>query len=88
MFSREGKPVRATIDVTLSEYKSMSGESMTAPQKDKHKTETKTTDEELPQMAARIYGDSAKWREIAKENHISNPRLIPEGIQLNIRTLS
>ena len=85
MFGRSGKPVRATIDVTLSEYKSMSGESMVTPKEIERKTVIKTNDEELSQIAVRVFGDPEKWRDIAKENNISNPRLVPEGMQLSIK---
>jgi len=85
MFSSDGKPIRATIDITLSEYKSMSGKSLFSPQENTNKTMTKTEGEELHQIAAKEYGDSAMWRDIAKENGIQNPRVIPAGIQLNVK---
>jgi len=84
MFSREGKPIRATIDVTMSEYKSMSGESFVTPPEVEMKTAVKKSGEELFLIAAREYGNPAMWRMIAKANGIPNPRVVPVGMQLNI----
>jgi hypothetical protein len=84
MFNREGIPVRATIDVRLSEYKSVKDESRKARQKNEVKVVMKTNDEELCHIALTTCGDTNQWREIAIENNINNPRLIPAGMQINI----
>ena len=86
MFNRDGKPVRATIDVKLGEYKSMSGESMTTLDEVKLQVVTKANDEELCHIADKIYGDPNMWRQVAKENKVANPRLVPEGTQLEAST--
>lgn len=41
----------------------------------------------LESIAAEVYGDSKKWRRIAKANNIRNPRKIKPGVELAIPSL-
>lgn len=82
MFSRDGKPVRSTIDVSLSEYRSMSGDTFMNPAATEQKTVAKASDEELYTIAGREYGDETQWRQIADKNNIANPRMAPDTAAL------
>ena len=84
MFSREGVPVRATIDAQFIEYVEMAGKSPKPKLGDAKKTVSKPDGEELPQFAAREMDDCVKWRYICGVNNIPNPRLVPDNVSLSI----
>ncbi len=89
MFLPEGIPVRATLSVTLKEYKEYETQLKEAARQsaDRTKTWQVKEGESLQSIAAKEYGDPASWRSIAKANDIDNPRILEPGIELVIPPL-
>lgn len=89
MFLPDGIPVRATLNVTLKEYKDI--ETQLKETKFQSADRTKTwhvkQGDTLWFIAAQEYGDPALWRPIADLNRIYNPRLLKPGMDLEIPPL-
>lgn len=86
MFLPEGIPVRATLTVTLKEYREVSVQVM---ELDLHSADlTKSwvvkQGDSLWSIAYKEYGDAADWRLIAEANRIENPRELEPGRELVI----
>ncbi|NTU80288.1 MAG: LysM peptidoglycan-binding domain-containing protein [Chloroflexales bacterium] len=84
MFLNDGTPVRATLDVSLKEYRPAEvhirpGLCVAPPAVRKSGAR-----ENLSQIAAEVLGDPGAWREIADANNIDNPRLLTPGATLII----
>ena len=82
LFKADGTPVRATLDVTFTEF--------VDPKIDQRKldpeftTRTVKRGETLSGIAAELYGDPALWRVIAQFNRLDDPRQIEIGRRLAI----
>lgn len=82
LFGRDGKPKRATLTVTFTEFNS--------PEKNKRETDPETTTrmvkrgDSLSGIAAEFYGDPGRWRLIAEANGIDDPRHLRVGQRLRI----
>lgn len=86
LFMPDGTPVRARTNVTFKEY--------TAPDKQQREQAGDTADDERVHVVAegetlwgisgQHYGDPTKWRVIADENGIDNPRTLQPGTELTI----
>ncbi|NOY64102.1 MAG: LysM peptidoglycan-binding domain-containing protein [Nitrospirae bacterium] len=88
MFLPEGIPVRATLNVTLKEYKEVD---IQVKEIDTHSADiTKRwmvkEGDSLWLIADKEYGDPADWRLIAEANGIENPRYLVPGQELVIPT--
>ncbi len=84
MFNADGKPVRATLNVSFKQYRPLS-EQLNDPRlnsADKTKRRVLTADDSLWAMAAREYAHPREWRRIARKNRIDNPRLLEAGAVL------
>ena len=86
MFLPEGIPVRATLSVTLKEYREVE---VQVKEIDLHSADlTKrwvvTQGDSLWSIAAKEYGDPTDWRLIAETNRIDNPRTLNPGQELLI----
>jgi hypothetical protein len=86
MFLPEGIPARATLNVTLKEYREVD---VQVKELDLHSADlTKSwvvkQGDNLWSIAAKEYGDPTDWRLIADANHIDNPRLLNPGQELVI----
>ena len=81
LFNYKGKPLRATVDITVREYKPITVQVKQAagPSPEQTKTRTIKQGETLSQIAAQEYGDASKWRQIAEANKIDDPRKVPAG---------
>lgn len=77
-FNEKGKPVRAWLECTFQEFISNTN---TKPLQSPDTTKYRTVHQgdTLNGFAGREYGEAGKWREIAKANHIANPRLLRSG---------
>jgi len=86
MFLPDGIPVRATLTVTLKEYREVD---IQVKEIDQHSADlTKrhllTAGESLWSLAAAEYGDPEDWRLLAEANDIDNPRLLHPGMELSV----
>ncbi len=89
LFKRDGTPLRSEMDVTFKEYKTLEQQlrelKLNSP--DHTKIRRVQQGDTLSSIAESEYDDPGQWREIAKENNISNPRAITPGQVLNIPPL-
>ncbi|MBD5799850.1 peptidoglycan-binding protein [Bacillus pseudomycoides] len=86
MFLDSGVPVRATMNVTFKEYKTLS-EQFHRPfreSSDRTKQRVIQQGDQLWLMAEREYRDPAKWRLIAEANQIDNPRILEAGKKISV----
>ena len=78
LFKSNGKPVRANLAVTFTEFLD--------PQDDKRQTDPELTTrilkpgDTLSSIAAEVYNNPRLWRIIAEENRLDDPRDIPGKI--------
>lgn len=88
MFTSDGIPVRATLNVTFNGFKTELNEREKALESpDRTKIYVIKQDDSLWAIAAREYGNPAQWRHIADKNGIQNPRLLETGQEILIPPL-
>lgn len=89
MFLENGKPVRATLNVTFKEYKTIQEQLGSKPNKSSDWTKHRIVGDQdrLSLIAAIEYGDPAVWRSIADANDIDNPRLLQPGTDIRLPPL-
>jgi nucleoid-associated protein YgaU len=86
-FSNEGLPLRANVELSLEQFEPdanwgpQNPTSGTPKPKRTHQVQVGDT---LDRIAARYYGDSTKWRDIANLNGIADPLDLPPGRLLSI----
>ncbi len=86
LFTSSGVPLRANLTVSFREY--------LPPEDDKRETEPVFTTriikggDTLSSIAAEIYRDPTRWRIIAEENSIDDPRRLNIGQMLSVPKLS
>ncbi|HEC98656.1 MAG TPA: LysM peptidoglycan-binding domain-containing protein [Nitrospirae bacterium] len=86
MFLPEGVPVRATLSVTLKEYREVEVQvkEVALQSADLSKRWVVKQGDSLWSIAAREYGNPNDWRLIAEANKIDNPRILNPGQELVI----
>jgi Contractile injection system tube protein len=84
MFREDGVPVRATLNVTFKEYKTIEDQLNPKPKQssDWSKRRVVVENDRLCLIAAAEYDDPAVWRVIADANGIENPRLLQPGTEI------
>lgn len=84
MFREDGVPVRATLNVTFKEYKTIEDQLSPKPNEssDWSKRRIIAQGDRLCLIAAAEYEDAAEWRVIANANDIENPRLLEPGREI------
>lgn len=89
MFTQDGTPVRATLNVTFKEYKTIAEQLVEIGRKSADRTKRVVFKESdsLWKFAADEYGDPDRWRLLAEKNNIDNPRLVEPGRELVIPPL-
>lgn len=89
MFDRDGLPVRARVSVSFKRYDPPTRERADNPRASADRTTVwqVTEGDTLPLIAAEEYGDAGKWRPIAEENGIENPRELEPGSDLVVPPL-
>jgi hypothetical protein len=89
MFKENGVPVRATLNVTFKEYKTIAEQLSPKPPEssDWSKHRVLAPEDQLNLIAAIEYGDASVWRVIADANEIDNPRLLEPGREIRLPPL-
>jgi len=86
LFSPVGVPLRATLTVTLREYKTLDDQlaqlNLTSP--DRTHSHVIQRGETLSGIAAQLYRQPGEWRRIAEANTIEDPRRLMAGTFLAI----
>jgi len=88
-FLDDGTPVRATLNVTFKEYKTVKEQLEQIPlnSPDRTKRRVLKEGESLWFFANEEYGDPDLWRVIADQNSIENPRIVAPGTELELPPL-
>ena len=88
-FLDDGTPVRATLNVTFKEYKTVREqlEQIGRQSADRTKQREFKQGDALWLFANREYGDPELWRVIADRNSLENPRIIAPGTELELPPL-
>ncbi len=86
LFSPEGVPLRAKLNVTLREYKTLDEQlhqlNLTSP--DRTHSHVLQQGESLSAVAARYHSRPGEWRRIAEANGIEDPRRLVAGTFLDV----
>lgn len=88
-FLDDGTPVRATLNVTFKEYKTIEQQlrEMKLKSADRTKRREFKEGESIWLFAHVEYGDPGLWRVIANHNGLENPRIIAPGTELELPPL-
>jgi Contractile injection system tube protein/LysM domain len=89
LFSSNGTPVRATLDVTfqqITDDSQLPGTNPTSGGTGGERQWTVKHGDTLASIAYEAYGDAARWRAIADANHLTAVRDLRPGLQLGIPT--
>jgi len=86
LFSPKGIPLRAKLNVTFREYKTIEQQLKEKPKHsaDRRKVRVLGRGMTLSHLAWKEYDDPGEWRLIAEENNVENPRLIAPGTKLAV----
>jgi nucleoid-associated protein YgaU len=89
MFTQGGMPVRATVNITIKEYKPIIEQFKNQEEDKSNKSKYKTImrGETLSTIAVNEYGNSSLWTKIADANKIANPRKLDVGMEIKIPSL-
>jgi nucleoid-associated protein YgaU len=88
-FMPDGTPVRATLGCTFMAYRTFqdAAADVELHSSDVAKRHVVMRGETMSSIAAQEYGDPSRWRDIALENDIDNPRMLKPGTMLVIPKL-
>jgi hypothetical protein len=86
LFSSEGVPLRATLTVTLREYRNLETQLQQLSLSSPDRTHVHVLEQggSLAGVARRYYDQAAQWRAVANENRIEDPRRITPGVFLRV----
>jgi hypothetical protein len=86
LFSPDGVPLRARLNVTFREYKTIEEQVKENPRHsaDRTKVVTVRRGQTLALISWQQYGDATQWRRLADANGLDNPRLLSPGASLRI----
>jgi hypothetical protein len=87
LFKNDGTPVRATVDVTFTQYTDVNDypdQNPTSGGGPNERVYRIIAGDRLDTIAGEIYRDTSKWRMIAEHNKISNPLRLQPGRILRI----
>lgn len=89
MFSTQGVPLRATLTVSLREYKTLEGQlhQLRLMSPDRTRTHVIQRGDTLNKLADTYYNDSTQWRVIADANTILDPLALQLGTILKLPPL-
>lgn len=83
LFSPDGKPLRARLELTFM-HKGISSNSSNSSAQIQEKVRTRKLNpgEYIGLLAILEYGDPNKWKSVAAANNVDNPRLTPPGTDI------
>lgn len=86
LFNSDGVPLRATVTLSLSQYKTLEEQlqELNLQSADHTRVHVVRQGETLPQIAYEAYQNAAQWRLIAEHNNILNPRQLTVGMLLEL----
>jgi len=87
LFTNKGVPVRATADITFTQYvdtQDYPAQNPTSGGGPIDRVRTITAGDRLDLISAEVYGDATKWRCIAQYNGIRDPMVLRPGMRLRI----
>lgn len=87
LFKLDGTPVRAKVDVTFTQHKDVNdypNQNPTSGGGPIQRVRQVVAGDRLDTIAYEVYGDAARWRRIAEQNHICNPLALRPGQLLSI----
>jgi nucleoid-associated protein YgaU len=84
LFSPEGIPLRATLTVTLKEYRTIEDQIRRIDFHSRTRAHVVQQGETLARIAAESYNDATLWRLIADQNRIDDPLELTPGTVLHI----
>jgi nucleoid-associated protein YgaU len=87
LFKNDGTPVRASVDVTFTQYVDVNDYPAQNPSSGGGPIERiwkVIAGDRLDIIAASVYGDATRWRLIAARNKIDNPLALRPGMHLRI----
>jgi nucleoid-associated protein YgaU len=89
LFLPDGRPARARINCSFSEYLDPTREAKEVDRQTANFTKLHVVveGETLSQIAAALYDDATMWRPIAITNEVDNPRELVTGQSLTIPSL-
>jgi len=89
LFTPEGVPIRAKINLVLKEYRTVEDQVAQRPRfsPDVEKTHVVRRGDTLASIAVLAYNDASRWREVARNNGIVDPRYLEPGQVLNLPRL-
>jgi hypothetical protein len=81
LFTPDGLPLRAKVSISLKEYRPVEIQLKDPPRNspDVEKQYVVRRGDTLSNIAAGVYRDASMWREIARANHIRDPRTLDPG---------
>jgi nucleoid-associated protein YgaU len=86
LFAPDGTPLRATLSLTLREYKTLDDQlaqlNLSSPDRS-HSYVTQSRDT-LASVSNQFYNDPTQWRYVAGANAIEDPRRLSSGISLSV----
>jgi nucleoid-associated protein YgaU len=83
MFARDGRPLRAMVNLTLqSTPQPVAGTNPTSGGERARRSHQLKRGETLQSVAFDVYGEAARWRDIARVNGVDNPFRVPPGREL------
>lgn len=86
-FSNEGLPLRANVELSLDQYEpdaNWGPQNPTSGTPQPNRTHRVQVGDSLDRIAARYYGDSTQWRDIANLNGIADPLDLAPGRLISI----
>jgi len=86
LFSPEGVPLRATLTVSLKEYKTLAEQitELNLLSADHTRARVIQQGDTLSRLAWQAYGDPGAWRLIADRNNVGDPLDLPPGLVLEL----
>jgi hypothetical protein len=89
LFSSEGVPLRAKINLVLKEYRPLDQQlkQLRLNSPDRTHSHPLQNGETLSGIAGRYYGNSSRWRFIARANDITDPRRLNAGRMLTVPSI-